>query len=84
MDEPREIYFENIDSTNRWAKNNIETLEDKTVISAGVQTQGRGRLQRSWVDLGEGNLFMSLVLKPAETFDEHYSNLTQYMSLSLW
>lgn len=83
MDEQREIYFENIDSTNRWAKNNIETLEDKTVVSAGVQTQGRGRLQRSWVDLGEGNLFMSLVLKPAETFDEHYSNLTQYMSLSL-
>lgn len=83
MDEPREIYFENIDSTNRWAKNNIETLEDKTVISAGVQTQGRGRLQRSWVDLGKGNLFMSLVLKPAETFDEHYANLTQYMSVSL-
>lgn len=83
MDELREIYLENIDSTNLWAKNNIETLDDKTVVFAEAQTRGRGRLQRSWVDLGKGNLFMSLVLKPAETFDEHYSNLTQYMSLSL-
>lgn len=83
MDNLREIYFENIDSTNRWAKNNIETLEDKTVVVAGAQTQGRGRLQRNWVDLGQGNLFMSLVLKPGENFDEHYANLTQYMSISL-
>ncbi len=83
MDELREIYLENIDSTNRWAKNNIDTLADKTVVLAGTQTQGRGRLQRIWVDLGKGNLFMSLVLKPAETFDEHYSNLTQYLSVCL-
>ncbi len=83
MDELREIYLENIDSTNLWAKNNLDTLEDKTVVFAGAQTQGRGRLQRNWVDLGRGNLFMSLVLKPAQNFDEHYSNLTQYMSVSL-
>lgn len=83
MDELREIYLENIDSTNRWAKNNIETLADKTVVFAGAQTQGRGRLQRTWVDLGEGNLFMSLVLKPGQTFDESYANLTQYLSVCL-
>ncbi|MCM1009803.1 MAG: biotin--[acetyl-CoA-carboxylase] ligase [Fusobacterium sp.] len=83
MDELREIYIENIDSTNLWAKNNIETLVDRTVVFAGAQTQGRGRLQRNWVDLGKGNLFMSLVLKPSEKFDEHYANLTQYMSVSL-
>lgn len=79
----REIYIENIDSTNLWAKCNLETLEDKTVVYAKSQNQGRGRLQRSWVDLGEGNLFMSLVLKPSENFDETYSNLTQLMSVSL-
>lgn len=79
----REIYIENIDSTNLWAKCNIETLEDRTVVFAKSQTQGRGRLQRSWVDLGEGNLFMSLVLKPSEKFDETYANLTQYLSVCL-
>lgn len=83
MDELREIYLENIDSTNLWAKNNIETLNDKTVVFAEAQTQGRGRLQRTWVDLGKGNLFMSLVLKPGENFDECYANLTQYMSVTL-
>lgn len=83
MDELREIYLENIDSTNLWAKNNIETLDDKTVVFAEAQTQGRGRLQRTWVDLGKGNLFMSLVLKPGENSDECYANLTQYMSVTL-
>ena len=51
-DNLREIFLENIDSTNLWAKTNIEELEDKTIVFAGAQTQGRGRLQRKWVDLG--------------------------------
>ena len=79
----REIYLENIDSTNLWAKCNIDKLEDKTIVFAKSQTQGRGRLQRSWVDLGEGNLFMSMVLKPSEKFDDTYANLTQYLSVIL-
>lgn len=83
MENLREIYIENIDSTNLWAKSNIETLDDKTVVYADSQTQGRGRLQRTWVDLGKGNLFMSLVLKPGENFDERYANLTQYLSVCL-
>lgn len=58
-DKLREIYLENIDSTNRWAKGNIETLEDKTIVFAQAQTQGRGRLQRTWVDLGK-EIFLCL------------------------
>ena len=79
----REIYIENIESTNLWAMCNIDKLSDSTVVYAKSQTQGRGRLQRSWVDLGEGNLFMTIVLKPSETFDEIYANLTQYLSVAL-
>lgn len=81
-DNLREIFLENIDSTNLWAKTNIEELEDKTIVFAGAQTQGRGRLQRKWVDLGKGNLFMSIVLKPDKNY-EHYANLTQYLSVTL-
>lgn len=81
-DNLREIFLENIDSTNLWAKTNIEELEDKTIVFAGAQTQGRGRLQRKWVDLGKGNLFMSIVLKPDKNY-EHYANLTQYLSVML-
>ena len=62
---------------------NISALEDRTVIHAIRQTSGRGRLNRSWIDLGEGNLFMSIVLKPSNTFNEIYPNITQYLSVSL-
>ena len=77
------IPLEKVDSTNIYAKNNLETLEDKTVIHALRQTSGRGRLSRSWVDLGEGNLFLTFVLKPSNKFSEKYSNLTQYLSVVL-
>ncbi len=77
------IELEEIDSTNNYAKMNISAFEDRTVIHAIRQISGRGRLNRSWVDLGEGNLFMSIVLKPSNTFNEIYPNITQYLSVSL-
>ena len=73
------IGLEETDSTNNYAKINIETLADRTVIHAKRQTSGRGRLNRKWIDLGEGNLFMSVVLKPSDTFNEIYPNITQYL-----
>lgn len=77
------IALEEIDSTNNYAKSNIENFADKTVIHALRQTSGRGRLSRKWVDLGEGNLFMSIILKPSDTFNEIYPNITQYLSVCL-
>lgn len=77
------ITLDEVDSTNIYAKNNLAVLDDKTVVHALRQTSGRGRLTRKWVDLGEGNLFLSFVLKPSNTFCEVYSNLTQYLSVVL-
>lgn len=77
------ISLKQVKSTNLYAKEHLSELHDKTVVHALSQTEGRGRLQRKWVDLGEGNLFMSFVLKPSESFDEIYSNLTQYLSVKL-
>lgn len=77
------IELEEIDSTNNYAKVNIESFADRTIVHAKCQTSGRGRLNRSWVDLGEGNLFMSIVLKPSNTFNEIYPNITQYLSVAL-
>ena len=79
----REIRLEVIDSTNNYAKSNIDNLADKTVIHALRQTLGRGRLSRSWVDLGQGILFMSVLLKPSQKYVGVYPNLTQYMSVCL-
>jgi BirA family transcriptional regulator, biotin operon repressor / biotin---[acetyl-CoA-carboxylase] ligase len=36
-----------------------------TVVAAGHQTQGRGRLGRAWVDRPGGSLMVSIVLRPA-------------------
>lgn len=77
------IQLDTVNSTNSYAKLNIDTLHDRTVIHALHQTSGRGRLNRSWVDLGEDNLFMTIVLKPSDTFNEIYPNLTQYLSVCL-
>lgn len=77
------IYFDKIDSTNTYAKTNIDALADKTVISTNMQTQGRGRFTRTWVNVGSDNIYMTIVLKPSENFSEVYSNLTQYLSVVL-
>ena len=79
----REIRLEAIDSTNSYAKLHIDDLADRSVVHALRQTSGRGRLNRSWVDLGEGNLFLSIVLKPSDVFNEVYTHLTQYLSVCL-
>lgn len=77
------IVFEKLDSTNTYAKSNIENLDDKTIISADFQTNGRGRFERKWVDLGSENIYMTFVLKPSDKILNVYSNLTQYLSVVL-
>ncbi len=77
------INLEEVDSTNLYAKRNLALLDDKTVIIAKSQTAGRGRFDRKWIDLGDENLFMTIVLKPSTSFDCKYSNLTQYMCVVL-
>lgn len=79
----RVIKLEETKSTNTYSKENLTLLEDKTVVHALRQTNGRGRLNRTWVDLGENNLFFSIVLKPSTGFKAVYSNLTQYTSVIL-
>ncbi len=50
---------------------------------ANRQTNGHGRLGRTWVDTGDDNLFMTIVLKPFKDLNPIYSNFTQYLSVIL-
>ena len=77
------LYLEEIDSTNKYAKENIAKIEDKTVVFTSKQTSGRGRMQRKWNFTGDKNIYASIVLKPSNEIKEIYSNLTQYLCLIL-
>jgi BirA family biotin operon repressor/biotin-[acetyl-CoA-carboxylase] ligase len=54
-----------VDSTNRYALQNIDTLPDRQIIVADRQTAGYGRFGRAWISCGPANLYMSVILKPA-------------------
>ena len=56
------FFLEEIDSTNKYAKEHIKELSDKTVVYTYNQTNGRGRLNRKWSNLGEDNIYASIVL----------------------
>jgi len=55
-------HFVTIDSTNNWAKKNVDLLDSKkmTVITAEEQTAGRGRFKRRWESPANQNLYVSL------------------------
>ena len=72
------LYLEEIDSTNKYAKDNISKIEDKTIVYTSKQTDGRGRMERKWSYTGDDNIYASIVLKPSSKMKEIYSNLTQY------
>lgn len=57
------LYFEKIDSTNNKAKSIADKENEGTIFVAKLQTNGRGRVGRSWVD-SSSNIALSIVLKP--------------------
>ena len=77
------IFLEEIDSTNKYAKENIDQIPDGTIVYTDSQTAGRGRLNRKWVYTGKNNIYASMVLKPSDTMQDVYSNLTQLLCLVL-
>lgn len=57
------IFLPTVDSTNLYCMREMARLADGTMVVADEQTQGRGRMGRSWYS-PKGNLYASLVLKP--------------------
>ena len=77
------LYLDIVDSTNKYAKENLKDIEDKTVVYTSNQTAGVGRLNRKWNYNGSENIYASIVLKPSKDLKEIYSNLTQYLCVVL-
>ena len=69
------IYFNEIDSTNEYAKKNISHLDDRTIILTSNQTGGKGRFGRVWESSVNKNLTFSLVTFSDLRIDEiHFLN----------
>lgn len=57
-------YFNSIDSTNSKAKEIALDEKEGTVLIAEEQTEGKGRMGRSWVSPKGKGIWMSIILKP--------------------
>lgn len=59
------IYFEELDSTNRYLKElEVKNARPGTVIIANRQSAGRGRLGRNFFSPEEKGIYMSILLRP--------------------
>ena len=56
-------YLPQVGSTNVWCKQNAEALSDGDAVYSTSQTQGRGRLGRSWQNAPGSGLYYSVLLK---------------------
>lgn len=63
MRSDKEIYFEEIDSTNNYLKENFNKLENLTFIRTDFQTSGRGQFLRNWESGKDENILFSILLK---------------------
>lgn len=55
-----------VDSTNTYFKNNYQNYQDKSVLIANKQTNGRGRFERTWKS--NNDICFSILYKKKELF----------------
>ena len=58
------IYFDSINSTNKYAKEIARSKEEGTLIIADHQSSGKGRLGRDWTSPYKKGIYFSIILKP--------------------
>ena len=77
------FHFAAIDSTNTWAKQNLDRLapEGVTLITASKQTAGRGRSNRKWYSPQDQNLYATFC-SFFDTKREDSGNFPQVLALA--
>lgn len=73
------IKLEEVDSTNEWAKRNIEKLSDLDGVIARIQTRGKGRGSNKWFS-PSGGLWLTLMIKE---FPSNKGVLSQLSSVAI-
>src|SRR5690554_5559179 len=62
----KKFYFDSLPSTNTYLKKNYHKYDDKDIIIANEQLQGRGRSKRNWDTESGKDIAMSILLKPKD------------------
>ena len=65
------IHFEEISSTNKYIKENYDSLENFTFVVADYQSDGKGRENRSWISPSNENLLFSFLIKDKKLFQDY-------------
>ena len=63
MDTPVRLHLPEVDSTNTYARRHFRELADGTLVSASIQTAGRGRVGRKWYSGTGENITASVIFK---------------------
>lgn len=79
MNDNKVIYFDKIDSTNSYLKENYTLFENKSIIYSFNQTKGRGRMNREWIGSKDKNIYLSMLLKDIDQ-NTNISNITLFVS----
>ena len=64
------IHFDTIDSTSSYLKENYSNHDNFTFVSANIQTNGRGRNGRNWIN-GKDDLLFSILLKDNKVIQKY-------------
>lgn len=76
------VYYDTIESTNAVAKTlAVSGAPDGTVVLAEQQSQGRGRMGRSWFSEGYVNILLSVLIRPRVPAEDAFS-LTMAFALA--
>lgn len=77
------FYFQEIDSTNNYAKQlAAEGYPEGTIVIAEQQSAGRGRRGRQWHSEPGQGIFISLILRPALPLNE-LSRITMFIAVAI-
>ena len=78
------LRFAELDSTNKYGIEHANSLSDRDVVAADIQTAGRGRFDRVWVSDVPDNISCSIILKPDGDYQHlPISNLTQFAAVCI-
>jgi len=79
-----DIFLETIDSTQEYAKKNVDKFDISkiTCITADFQTKGKGRFNREWLSPKEDNLMITFYFQ-LKTNTLHLHSITHILAISL-